>query len=87
MTLPTPTPTPTQTRHPWRATVRTVTAGIVALLPVLPVAVAAAGPQVLGWAGGILAVAGGVTRVLAVPAVNQWVTEYLPWLAPTPRQP
>lgn len=78
---------PTQTLHPWRATVRTVAAGIVALLPVLPSAVAAAGPQVLGWAGGLLAVTGAVTRVLAVPAVDRWLTEYVPFLGARPRQP
>lgn len=82
-----PNPTPTQTAHPWRATVRTVFAALVALLPVLPYVADELGVSTVGWVASVLVIVGGVTRVLAVPRVNAWITEYVPWLAPTPRQP
>jgi len=37
--------------------------------------------------GQALAVSAAVTRVLAVPAVNDWLTDHAPWLAATPRRP
>jgi len=80
-------PAPTQTQHPWRATVRTVAAGTVALVTLLPYVVAEANIPVEGIVAQVLTVTGAVTRVLAIPRVNAWVTEYVPWLAPTPRQP
>lgn len=82
-----PTPTPTQVQHPWRATLRTVVAIIIGLASVLPYLVAGAGIPVEGAVAQILAVAAGVTRVLAIPAVQGFVAEYLPWLSATPRQP
>ena len=82
-----PTDTPTQTAHPWRATVRTIVAAIVGLLPLLPIIVAETGLASVAWVAGAVAVTGTVTRVLAIPAVNAWVTEYVPGLAPKPRQP
>lgn len=75
---------PTQTRHPWRATLRTVVAGAVALVSLLPT-IAAVGH--LGAVPGMaqaLAVAGAVTRVLAIPGVDTWLRRYLPWLAAQP---
>lgn len=81
-----PNAQPTQVQHPWRATVRTVAAATVALLPVLPEAVKVAGLNTIPWVVSVVAVAGGVTRVLAIPAVHDWLTDYVPWLAPEPRQ-
>jgi hypothetical protein len=78
---------PTQTAHPWRATARTVFAAVVALLPIVPFVVAQLGVATVPWVAGGLVAVGAVTRVLAMPAVNAWITEYLPWLAPAPRQP
>lgn len=78
---------PTQTVHPWRATVRTVSAGALGLLVILPSVLPELGVEALPWAAGLLAVAGGVTRVLAIPAVDVWVTEHLPWLGAARRQP
>lgn len=79
-------PAATQTQHPWRATARTIAAAILTLLTVLPAALAAIGPVALPWAAGALAVVGGITRVLAVPAVNDWLSDFLPFLAAKPRE-
>lgn len=82
-----PSPSPTQTRHPWRATVRTVVAGAVAAIPLLPFLVDYLGVGTVPWVAGTLALLGGLTRFLAMPAVNAWLTKYVPWLAAAPRQP
>lgn len=82
MTEPVP---PTQTRHPWRATVRTVFAAIIGILPLLPFIADELGVATVPWVAGALAVIGGVTRVLAMPAVNAWLTQYLPFLGASPR--
>lgn len=83
MTDPVPTPA-TQTKHPWRATVRTVLAAIVAFLPFLPEVVHQFGADSLPWVAGIVAAAGAVTRVLAMPGVDGWLRKYLPFLAAQP---
>ena len=77
---------PTQARYPWRATLRTALAVAMAVGVVLPVAwgylaealtpyVAA---EVLGWVGGVVAllvaVSGAITRIMAIPQVNAWLT-------------
>ena len=80
-------PTPTQTQHPWRATVRTAVAGVVALLTVVPFIVVSGHFETVPGVAQLLVVSAAVTRVLAIPAVNAWLTEYLPWLAAAPRQP
>ncbi len=85
MTL-TPT-TPTQTRHPWRATARTVIAAGVALLSLLPYVAATAHVDTVPAVAQVLVVTGAITRVLALPAVDRWVRRYLPWLAASPSQP
>lgn len=79
------TAAPTQARHPWRATGRTIAAALIALLPLLPAIVDALGVAAVPWVMGGLGVIAGVTRVLAMPAVNDWVSDYLPWLAAEPR--
>ncbi|MBX6750939.1 MAG: hypothetical protein IRY85_14915 [Micromonosporaceae bacterium] len=76
---------PTQTQHPWRATLRTVLAVVVALAPVLPQIVDELGLSGYGWAAAVVAVAGAVTRVLAVPAVNDVLSRWLPLLSAAPK--
>lgn len=79
---------PTQVRRPWRATARTVFAALVAIASMAPLVyesathhdAAAAG----GWAATGLAICGAVTRVLAVPAVNDFLGKFLPFLAAEP---
>jgi len=79
--------TPTQTKHPVRAVLRTVAAGAVAALPLIPLALA--GVHLDGTAVGveIIAVSGGITRLLAMPAVNGWLQQYVPFLAASPAKP
>ena len=78
-------PTPTQVARPWRATVRTAFAVIVALAAMLPLLVDAAGvDETLPPVAGALAIAGAVTRVLALPAVEAFLARFVPWLAAGP---
>ena len=75
----------TQSEHPWRATVRTVFAAIVALAamagPIYTAATQQSPEAATGWAAVMLAITGAVTRVLALPQVDEWLARYLPWLA------
>lgn len=84
MTQPSPAPAPTQTRHPWRATARTVVAGAIALATLLPYIVAGAHIDTGPGVGQVLAVAAAVTRILAIPGVDDWLRTYLPFLAAEP---
>jgi hypothetical protein len=74
----------TQSRHPWRATIRTVFAAAVALLTLLPVIAATAGVDTVPAIAQVLVVAGAVTRVLALPDVERFMELYIPWLAASP---
>lgn len=79
----------TQARYPWRAVIRTVFAGIVGFAPLLPAIVGASGlDQTSGLIGASLAISGAVTRILAVPGVNDFLDRFFPFLAaaPTPKQ-
>lgn len=80
-----PSPAPTQTRYPWRATLRTVAAATLALITVLPFVFDALGVSSLPWAAAFLGVIGTVTRVLAIPAVNDWLHKWAPILLPEPK--
>lgn len=75
---------PTQTRHPVRAMLRTILAVVVPLAALLPQIVDAAGLSRYGWAGGVVALAATITRILAMPGVNTWLAKYLPPLAAAP---
>lgn len=81
MTQPTP---PTQTQHPWRATARTVVAAAVGLASLLPVIAAAGHLEASPGVAQALAVAGAVTRILAIPSVDAWLRQYVPWLSAQP---
>lgn len=74
----------TQTRHPWRASLRTAVAATIAAMAVIPQVVEAAGVETVGWVAALVAVCTAVTRVMALPAVDAWLRQYLPWLAPDP---
>lgn len=76
--------TPTQVRHPWRATLRTVFAAVVALLTLLPVIALTAHVEAVPVVAQVLAVLAGVTRVLALPGVDAWLRQYVPFLAASP---
>ncbi|GAA1333050.1 hypothetical protein GCM10009592_26400 [Brachybacterium rhamnosum] len=73
---------PTQVAHPWKATLRTVVAYVVAVVPVLLVAIPVVqdelGPYLpdawVAWLGGVVAVLGAIvaaaTRIMALEAVQ-----------------
>lgn len=78
----------TQVRRPWRSTVRTLFQLIVGLAPMLPVIVQASGVEETAPAvAGALAISGGITRVMALPAVEAFLQRFVPWLAASPRPP
>lgn len=68
-----------QTRYPWRATARTAIAfvsGAAIAAPVLYTAVTNESPEAATGAGLIaLSVSAAITRVMAVPFVNEWLTK------------
>lgn len=77
---------PTQVRRPWRTVARTVFQLVIGLAAGAPVIYAAATngdpATATGGVGLALVVAGGITRVMALPFVN----ELLPsWLAAEPK--
>lgn len=71
--------TTSQTRHPWRATVRTGLAfitGAAVAAPTLYTAVTNADPEKATGAGlTALLVSAAITRVMAHPFVNLWLTK------------
>ncbi len=79
-----PTPTPTQVRHPWRAVARTAAAVLVALAVVAPEVLAGLHLDTTVVGAQVLVVAGGITRVLALPGVEAFLGRWLPWLAASP---
>lgn len=79
--------TTSQTRHPWRATVRTAFAVVVALAAMTPALVEAAGlDETAAPVAGALAITAAITRILALPAVEAFLERFVPWLAAEPRQ-
>ncbi|MFE9690881.1 hypothetical protein [Micromonospora sp. NPDC005806] len=74
----------TQTRHPWRATARTIFAAVIALLSLLPTIATVAGVDAVPLVAQALAVAAAVTRVLAIPGVDDFLQRYVPFLASAP---
>lgn len=79
--------TPTQVRRPWRATIRTVFAVTVAIAAMAPFLVEASGvEESAAPVVGFLAIAGGVTRVMALPQVETFLRRFLPFLAATPKE-
>ena len=76
---------PTQTRRPWQAVLRTLVAETIALAPLAPALVDAIGlPRTTGVGLVIVTVSGAITRVLAIPGVDKWLTAHVPWLAADP---
>lgn len=80
--------TSTQSRHPARAVIRTVFAFVTSLALIVPVVVEATGLDVnsFPWLAAVVGVAALVTRVLAVPAVNEFLQRWVftSWLAAAP---
>lgn len=77
----------TQVLHPTRATIRTVLAAVVAFAGIFPLIVNTA--HLPEWSGVTVAVAvaAGITRVMALPAVENFLHTYVPWLSAAPSTP
>lgn len=76
--------TPTQVRRPWRSTARTIFQATVSLAAMWGLIVVTLDLPDWAWVGTSVAVAGGITRVMAVPAVEVWLRRFLPFLAAAP---
>ncbi|WP_280471016.1 hypothetical protein [Nocardia cyriacigeorgica] len=74
---------PTQVQHPNRATARTVFQLVVGLMAALPLILADLGVEATttGVIGIALGVSAAVTRIMAIPAVNNALERFLPALA------
>lgn len=92
----------TQEKNPRSASVRTGLAALVGMLillnPVLAVVIEVLRPYdaaipawVFIWLNGAITVTAVaialVTRIMAVPGVNEWLRKYARWLAPEDKQP
>lgn len=67
---------PTQTRYPWRATARTAIALIIALASLLPTIALAGGLETEQWVAQLILVCAAITRVMAIPAVNELLAKF-----------
>lgn len=85
MTTPAPQP-PTQVQYPWRATIRTAFAAIVGALSLLPAVAFGLHIDTVPQVIQVIAVTSGITRVLAMPVVHDWMNDNFPWLLATPKQ-
>lgn len=66
----------TQSKYPWRATLRTCVAFIVGLAASWGLVIGALDVDPgLEWVTVSIAIASGITRLMAVPFVNQWLTK------------
>lgn len=74
-------PHPSQVRHPWRAVVRTVITAVLALLPILPQIADVANVDEIPAVAQFIATTIVIQRVLSLPAVEQWLKTYIPWMA------
>jgi hypothetical protein len=75
----------TQEAHPWRATLRTVFAALVAFASMWAAIVEALGLDPgWQWVSASLAVTAGVTRVLALPSTTVFLRRFAPWLLAEP---
>ena len=76
---------PTQVKRPWKAVARTVFQALVAFAVLAPSIYSAAASRDAGEATGYaavgLAIAGGITRVMALPGVNNFLRRFVPFLA------
>lgn len=80
--------TPTQVRRPWRSTVRSVfqfALALASLLPFIAAGVYTDADQAPVIVGQVLAVAATITRVMALPQVEEFLRRFLPFLSAVPR--
>ena len=77
-------PTPTQSKHPWRATARTGLAVVLGFIPILVEIIYGLDLDTTAIGAQVLTYTAAVTRVLAIPAVNEWLQRHLPDFAAQP---
>lgn len=77
---------PTQVRRPWRSTARTIFQAAVALAAMWALIVQALGLPDWAWVSASVAVAGGITRVMALPGVETFLRTFLPFLSAAPKE-
>lgn len=88
MTDPTtPNVATTQEKHPGRSSLRTAFQVLVALATVIPYFVTEANIPVEGWVAQVVAVAMAISRVMAMPKVNELLRRFAPLLAPDDAPP
>jgi hypothetical protein len=75
-----------QTAYPWRATARTILQAFLAFCCIAPFIVDASGLERTGLVAAFLTLCGAVTRVMALPVVNDWLLRFVPFLAAEPKQ-
>lgn len=74
--------TPTQVAHPWRSVVRSIFQALVGFAAMWAVIVETIGlDSTLPWVAASLTATGALTRVMTLPAVEDWLARFLPWLA------
>lgn len=74
----------TQVENSWRATTRTAFAVLVSLASLIPTILATTDLDATVLGAQVLVVAGAVTKVLALPGVNKFIEDFLPFLAAEP---
>lgn len=79
----------TQVARPWRTTLRSTFQGLVAFAAVAPGIYSAATTHdaglATGWAATGLGVAAAVTRIMAMPQVDDFLKKFIPFLATQPK--
>ena len=76
----------TQSQYPWRAVARTVVAFLIAILPAVLAALTDASTTTQSTAlASAVPIIAGVTKILANPAVDAFLKQYLPALATAPK--
>lgn len=85
-TQPNTQPTqPTQVRRPWRATARTVFQALIAFAAMWAIIVETIGlDPSWQWVAVSLAVTGAITRLMALPVVEDFLERFVPFLAADP---
>lgn len=78
---------PTQIAYPKRAAFRTTVAAAIAMIPVFVSVSEEFGLSEIPWVAATLAGCAAITRILALPAVELWLQEFMPWLAASEYQP
>ncbi|MEU2002075.1 hypothetical protein ACH47B_13385 [Rhodococcus sp. NPDC019627] len=74
----------TQVENSWRATARTAFAVLVSLVTLVPTILVTTDLDATVLGAQVLVVAGAVTKVLALPGVNKFIEDFVPFLAAEP---